>query len=49
MLVVAAFLVFMIAAWLVHLLQLFFVIALVMVAGLGLFRLGRRSGRRSRR
>jgi hypothetical protein len=50
MLVVAAFLVFVVAAWIIHaMLFFFFWIALIAVAGFSLFRLGRwSSARRSR-
>jgi len=46
---VAAFLAVVIVLWIIHAVLFYFLIALVVVAGLGLFRLGRRtSSRRSR-
>ena len=37
------------AAWIIHTLMFFFLIALVVVAGVGLFRLGRRTSSRKSR
>ncbi len=49
MLVVGAFLVFVVAAWIIHALLFFFSIALIAVAGFSLFRFARwSSARRSR-
>ncbi|HLQ55396.1 MAG TPA: hypothetical protein VK162_14145 [Streptosporangiaceae bacterium] len=49
MLVVGAFLVFVVAAWIIHVLLFFFWIALIAVAGFSLFRFARwSSARRSR-